>query len=221
MAIVKGPALSIDASGNLGAICYSKWRGRSVARSAWSGTVPCTPDQVVYQNHLGTLAQYWGGTLTEDEREAWRAFGREITVKGRLGDLHHPNGYNLFISRNMNRKRWGEAILNRPIDDQKKLIWWLWNMHYDLPGTRIRWMHWGVPSGEYPDLYEGWVAGPYNSPARRPIEPEFRYYKFVSPGVGLISKNQAADNKYYWMRMRLGDFAGIVSPFLYKQVQAA
>ncbi|MBA7661149.1 hypothetical protein ES703_69162 [subsurface metagenome] len=220
MAVVKGPAMSIAASGNLGPICYSRWRELAIARDVWTGTVPNTPDQQTYQGILITMAQAWGGVLTEEDREAWRAAARVITFQDRFGEPVHYSGYILFVSRNMVRRRWISGFLFKPEQDKGLMIWYDMVLQYASATSRFEWRHFNIPTGKRPDILEAWQAGPYNSPGRVALEKEYRYYNFKTPGVGTIFKVMSSDNKWYWLKMRMGDFSGVVSPFQTRQVFA-
>ncbi len=220
MAVVKGPAMSIAASGNLGPICYSRWRELAIARDVWTGTVPNTPDQQTYQGILTIMAQAWGGLLSEEERQAWRNEARVAVFRSRFGEPVHYSGYILFVSRNMVRRRWISGYLFKPEKDKGFMIWYDVMMQYNLPVGKFEWRHYNIPSGKRPDILEAWIAGPFDSPGRVALENEYRYHHFKTPGVGTIWKSMSSDNKWYWMRMRMGDFSGVVSPFQTRQVFA-
>ena len=211
MAVVKGPALSIAASGNLGAICYTRWRELQIARAVWTGTVPNTTKQIGQQQKVKDCAQYWGGTLTESERESWREYAREVTFPNRFGERVHYTGYVLFMSRNLNRLRWAYEMLKKPMKVGKFINWSDVYIQSEVAGYRIRFQATGYNSGEAPDLLEAWIAGPYSSGGRVAIEPEYRFvgYDKVTPLV--VFKTGLSIGMYYWARMRLGDKAGVTS----------
>lgn len=220
MAVVKGPALSIVASGNLGAICYSKWGELQIARDVWTGTVPNTTKQIAQQQLIKDCAQYWGGTLTDGQRESWRELAREITFRNRFGEPVHYSGYVLFMSRNVNRLRWGYAIMDLPIAVGPYMKWSTIIIRSEASGYQIRFQATGYSSGLAPDLLEAWIAGPYDSGGRQPIEPEFKIvgYDKVSPLV--VFKTALSVGKYYHCRMRLGDKAGVTSSWESRHVLA-
>jgi len=220
MAVVKGPAMSIAASGNMGSICYSKWGELQIARDVWTGTVPNTSKQVVYQNMLSTLAGYWGSDLTERERASWRAEASNVTFSNRFGERVHYSGYTLFISRNMNLKRWGANWLRLPIKSTGKMVFDKVAMLYQSGGPHLFWRiyNYGVDGLPWPDLFEAWLAGPYDSPGRRAIEPEYRFMASIIYPPNLYKYHGILAGKYYWMRIRLGDLNGTVSPYQEEQV---
>lgn len=211
MAVVKGPALSMVASGNLGAICYSKWGELQIARDVWTGTVPNTTKQIAQQQLIKDCAQAWGGTLTEGERESWRGLAREVTFRNRFGEPVHYSGYVVFMSRNVNRLRWSYALAKKPVIVKNKLNWGSVHIEPESAGTAIRFMATNFPAGMRADLLEAWIAGPYTSGGRVAIEPEYKLLGIDKSPPLSIMKYGLAPGDYYWCRMRLGDKAGVTS----------
>lgn len=220
MAVVKGPALSIAASGNLGAICYSRYRDLQIARAAWNGTVPNTTLQIGQQDRLKTCAQFWGGNLLESERESWRGLAREVVFQNRFGEPVHYSGYVLFVSRNLNRLRWSYDILKSPIGVGQYMNWSDIIIQAEVAGHSVRFQATGYSSGKAPDLLEAWIAGAYDLPGRKPIEPEYKYVGIDKTPPLVVQKTGLTVGKYYWCRMRLGDKAGVTSSWETRQVQA-
>lgn len=220
MAVVKGPALSLEASGNLGAICYSKWRELQIARDVWTGTVPNTAAQIIYQNRMTLLSQYWGSTLTEEERESWRSEARNAVFQNRFGEAVHYSGYVLFMSRNMNFLRWYSYPLSRPIASNGNMQYDSWLMRWKATETRFQWQirYYAMHGLNWPDGHEGWLAGPFDSPGRMAIEPEYKFVGYALDPNRSVYRFGAIAGKYYWMRLRLIDNSGVVSPFQYEQV---
>jgi len=213
MAVVKGPALSIAASGNMGAICYSTWRELQVARGVWTGTVPNTPAQQTIQGYLTDLSQHWGANLSESDREAWRQLARVTEFSNRFGEPVHYSGYNLFVSRNMYRLRWGVMILDTPPVETGSMIFDWWETEWQLAQARVRLRVWEDATTVAAFCCEFWKAGPYTSPGRRPIEPEWRCINIdFAVGFGYFDYDVIA-NRYYWYRFRLGLASGVVMPF--------
>lgn len=202
MAIVKGPALSLEASGNLGAICYSRWRDRQVARGTWTGTVISTPAQIVIQSFLAAAAQEWGQVLTFSDRAAWNEYARSLSWTTRLGDRYAPSGYNVFISYSVQRQRWGLAIATEPPAAHKGEMPEYFNVWSDAAGnlhTDLHYDWWDTKS----DGVEYWIAGPYNSPGRRAREPEYRFkIAQLVPSFSEAEWAQSPIDKWYWVKSR-------------------
>lgn len=218
MAVVQGPALSLEASGNLGAICYTTIRGIQIARDVWTGTVPNTTKQIEIQNIVKDVAQAWGQTLDTDDRSAWEDYAKSEYHTDRFGKQYHPSGYQLYMGRNIQRKRWGLAILNKPQVKKYYLQWWSWIFEYQITYPRLRMEALGFPSGKYPDGVEFWRVDPFSSGGRKPLEGEWRFKKYkTSPPF--YWNWTGAPSGFHWLRMRLTDDNGLVSPFKTAQVE--
>lgn len=219
MAIVKGPALSLEASGNLGAICYSRYRGLQIARDTWTGTYPGTTKQLAINASMTTVSQAWGGTLLPAEREAWVEAAREQTWKNRLGGDFIPSGYMYYMKLNLVRAFLGLGILKMPpakptevYADRFEPVW--------MP-AKIQ--IWGrlqkFASGYYPDGVFYYRAGPYNSGGRSPIEGEWRFLVKQLPDV-YFKDGDLVSYKWYWYRAKWYLNEGITGNFFVAQVQA-
>ncbi len=94
MAIVKGPAMSLDASGSLaGAIVFSKWKGRNYIRQLVTPANPRSGAQVGFRSSMKFLAQNWAG-LTPVEKATWIDRAADMIV----------SPFNAFTS--YNQRRW-------------------------------------------------------------------------------------------------------------------
>lgn len=86
MAVVINPALSTAASGNLGPINYTRWRGMAVARAATTWTFTPSTKQTVYETMLRTVTRAWGGVLSASERQMWDAVAPMFPVYESAGE---------------------------------------------------------------------------------------------------------------------------------------
>jgi len=94
MAIVKGPAMSLDASGSLaGAVVFSKWKGRNYVRQLVTPANPRSGAQMGFRASMKFLAQNWS-TLTAGEQATWIERANDMIV----------SPFNAFTS--YNQKRW-------------------------------------------------------------------------------------------------------------------
>lgn len=221
MAIVKGPALSVEASGNLGAICYSRWGNLQIAKDVWTGTVPNTAKQVVIQGYMTSVSQAWGGTLSTADRQTWTDLARSIVWRSRLGDTYVPRGYQLFMKWNIRRKVMGLAImLTAPVVQERVFVLDL-NHGVYLTGPFIA-VNLRKEVGVGVDGYgvEYYRAGPYESGGRSPIEGEWLFIdREVPPGV--YKDYDVIVNKWYWYRGRQIAKFGDVGNWFQIQVQFA
>lgn len=94
MAIVKGPAMSLDASGSLaGAIVFSKWKGRNYVRQLVTPANPKSGSQVGFRSSMKFLAQIWS-SLSAANKATWEDRAADMIV----------SEFNAFTS--YNQKRW-------------------------------------------------------------------------------------------------------------------
>lgn len=202
MAIVKGPAGSIIASGNVGQICYTTFRGLQIAKAAWSGTVPNTTKQIAQQVKLTTISQAWGGTLSPAERKTWHNLARSIVWQSRLGSPYIPSGYQLFMKWNIRRKVMGLTImLTAPSSQTLVYVWRLLVLDSTVPGRTLAWLQEaeGVNIGGYGVEY--YKAGPYDSGGRHPISGEWLFLRREVPPLHYYDYDVIA-GKWYWYRGR-------------------
>jgi len=95
MAIVKGPAMSLDASGKLaGAIVFSKWKGRNYIRQLVTPANPKSGAQTGFRASMKFLAQNWSG-LSAGEQATWLSRANDMIV----------SEFNAFTSYNQIRWR--------------------------------------------------------------------------------------------------------------------
>lgn len=95
MAIVKGPAMSLDASGSLaGAIVFSKWKGRNYIRQLVTPANPRSGAQTGFRASMKFLAQNWA-TLSALSQATWEDRATDMIV----------SPFNAFTSYNQLRWR--------------------------------------------------------------------------------------------------------------------
>jgi len=59
---------------------------------------------------MSALTKTWSGTLTEDQRTAWRTYAHQHPQPNRWGKLTLTNGYTRFIQANFTRYRLGVEL---------------------------------------------------------------------------------------------------------------
>lgn len=200
MAIVKAPALSLDASGNVGAINYTRYKGYNIARAVGTYTDPNTPAQQAARAHATTASQAWGGTLTEAERETWNDRAKSVIFINRLGDPYQPSGYQVFLKWNMQRLHDGIPINEAaPPGNFTTEIEKLESVTTGFPGEmETKLLKAGAAQIDAASVVV-FRAGPYNSGGRRAIWPEFRKVSVQTPPANYLNVGLTA-TKYYWWR---------------------
>jgi len=219
MAIVKGPGMSLQASGNVCGLNYTTWRGLQIVRCAWTGTVPNTAKQLVQQGYLTVVAQAWGSTLTADQRDTYHRSARSIIWKDRFGDDYIPSGYQLYMKLNTRRKAMGLGIMTTAPPKQEFVEVNFLNVESFLESGWIA-MNLRVTLGQVISSYgtEYYKAGPYNSGGRRPIEGEWRFLKRKVPPSAYID-TAVSPNLWYWYRGRAISEFGEVQNWFQVQMQ--
>jgi len=219
MAIVSAPALSLRASGNLGAICYTRWRGLLIAKSAWSGTYTPTPTQLESEARMTTVSKAWGQVLTHEQREAWNEAAVEQTWKDRLAGDYVPLGYQYFYKLNLNRAFMGYGILEwppvripKPLAESIDVEW--------KDDIKKVWMKLILTTpGGWTGRVQYFKAGPFKSPGRGAREGEWRYLGWKSAGSRLYDAD-VEEFMWHWYYGRWFADVGVVGNRFSKQVYA-
>jgi len=223
MAIVEGPALSLRASGNVGSLCYTKYRGQAVCRDAWTlaggGTYISTSAQIVIQGYMRLATRAWSGSCSQAERDEWEAFARGQRWTNRLSQKWQPTGYNVFIRMACISLTLGESIQTTPplvISHHMPELFTV----TDVGGVGAVEVEFSdFPAGEEPDYIQVWISGPYARIGRKPIEPEYRYKgKAASPFI--FTSGALVAGSYYWIRARWADSIGTVGNWYTMQHRA-
>lgn len=217
MAIVKGPALSLAASGNLGAICYSRWRGLAIARDVWTGTFTPTPKQDAVMARVTVVSQAWGGLLSEAERSSWREAAAGQVWRDKLAGSYTPAGYFYFCKLNLNRAFMGLGIMVMPPASIDEVLAESMTLEWRDGVQKVRMkLIITVGTGDV-DWIQYFKAGPYNSPGRHAIEGEWRYLDRKAAGTYLYDAD-VVPGKWYWYRGRWFLDEGVVGNFFIGQV---
>ena len=219
MAVVDAPALSLRASGNLGAICYSRWRGLKIARGVWTGTYPGYEKQLAINANMTAVSQAWGQTLTPEQREAWNEAACEQTWKNRMGGDYVPIGYQYYLKLNLVRKFLGLGISVFPPTRHYPILA-LEFVPYWYAGTMsIKGRLTGYVAGQPPDgvLYDR--AGPFDSGGRRALAGEYRF-TFKKSHAATFTDYDLVSWKWYWYRAKWYLDSGVVGNWFYAQIQA-
>jgi hypothetical protein len=210
MALVKGPALSIDASGNVGSVCFTKWRGLQIAKAAWSGTPTPTGLQTAQKNRMVVAMKYWGETLNDAERSSWRAAATDQIRMSRLQTPYIPTGYHYFIGLAVQLLRQGLGIEHLPPRAMESYIHTFITADQTLGTNSLRTRFQGrVPSHPSTIQGEDWMAGPYVSGGYHPQVSDYRFQEFRSISSGNLYSGLDWE-KYYWFKMRWIDESGRV-----------
>lgn len=110
MANIKYGPIVADIRGSIAGTCFSRGAGGPIARNA---PKPCNPKsalQNVIRAGLARLTQYWGGTLEEVDRQAWRDYAAATSWTNRVGTAANVSGLSAFVRLNSLRIQAGLPI---------------------------------------------------------------------------------------------------------------
>lgn len=220
MAIVKFPALSLDASGSIGDLNYYKHNGVNCARAKPTITDPNTSQQQVVRGFMTSGVDRWKNDLSADQRVAWGEAAKTVVSKNRLGDRKQLNGYNYFLSLWIHGKRINGSPGDWP--PTGNIAYGFTDLYSDWVGAynyrRFQPLYWFTSLR--PDGWELWYAGPYDYEGRMPIAPDWRYYSAWTT-FGTKTGPTLTAGKWYWFKVRWNMLDGRTGEFIYKNLQAA
>jgi hypothetical protein len=148
MAIFKSQVLT-QASGSVGGLTYTRTASGMTLRARSMPVNPSTARQQVVRDAVASLSTRWSTTLTENRREQWSLYAKNVGVKNALGDTIHLSGISMFVRCNTPRVQAGLT----PVDDGPA-IFQLGDPPTELEITQAAttpfavtasWVHSGVP----------------------------------------------------------------------------
>lgn len=219
MAIVIAPALSVRASGNVGDINFTRWKGMNIARTTYVPVYTPSGKQMSQRARMKSISQQWGNWLGPAQRKMWEEVAAEEVVFNRLGGEYKPSGYQYYMSINMMILFIGGVFAYVP--PSKLPAVYVWRM-YAKPDPFLNANEVGLEKSEThkvdADGFQIYKAGPYKSGGRKPIKPEYRYLTAVWANYYLHDFD-VIDTKWYWYKCRWFFQTGFVGNFWEAQVQ--
>lgn len=218
MAIVLNPALSMAASGDLGSINYSRWRSIMVARTKYTPVQPNTSAQQLIQGYFDSAITAWQ-TMTDDNRQLWRAYASTLRKRNKLQQEYIPNAYNVFVGMSILAQRSGESIPTVPPVEIFKYSMVGLDVYqlpadpgfvYIVPDTQ--------PTGDATGHVQYWVAGGFESAGRSPQSNDWDLRNVFDTG-DYWRTSFSDDGFYYYFRCRVIDDYGRASSYLYSSIQ--
>lgn len=115
MAKIKLSAIGItNISGKSGGSVFAHNKNGNYVRRLGIATQPQTAKQTLARSIFGVISRMWG-SLTVDQREAWKQFGAEHPKTDQFGDSRPLTGRQAFISVNSNLQTLGAPPLSTPL----------------------------------------------------------------------------------------------------------
>ena len=100
-------------AGSIGGITYQKNRSGNIAKLRANPTVNPTALQAGYQTNMAYLVSFWP-TLSQEDKGDWDAFAAAHDHTTPWGEIKTLNGYQWFLSCNLNRLLIDESVLSSP-----------------------------------------------------------------------------------------------------------
>lgn len=218
MAVVKMPAMSMQASGNLGDMNFTRWRGMSVARATYIPDYTPSSKQLMQRLLLANIAIYWGTSLSSDQRSRWEEAAAEQVAFDRLGGQYRPTGYQYYMKINMiivsvnGEFAWIPPIVPEGIYVGSMSMYWT-ETHQRVVIRLVGDDDTKLTS----DGFQVYRAGPYTSGGRRPIKPEYRFIANESEKRFYLDYD-VEPVKWYWYKCRWYMETGFVGNWWEKQI---
>jgi len=111
MALVQYGGGILDMRGSIGGQVHSHNRNGNYIRARTTPVNPQTDRQNKIRSVIQNLAQYWSGTLTQAERDAWEVYAAAITRQNKLGAQIKLTGFNHFIRSNAPRDQQDSTVI--------------------------------------------------------------------------------------------------------------
>lgn len=112
MALIKyGPGI-VDARGSVAGVVFSK---NSTSHYMRARSIPVNPNtdlQNVIRGALAMLAVRWSAIVGGTERAKWELYGKNVTVKNKLGESVNISGYNHYLRSNIPRIQGGLTAID-------------------------------------------------------------------------------------------------------------
>jgi hypothetical protein len=93
MAIITPSSLVSEIRGSVGDQTFSRNAYRAYVKERKAPTNPNTLRQIEVRNFMGAASEYWR-IISQDQRNAWNSFAKQLNAKSRLGQEPKLNGYN-------------------------------------------------------------------------------------------------------------------------------
>lgn len=107
MANIQYSAIVSDARGSIGGVTLSRGRGGAIARARVKPVNPRSALQSTRRAHLAHITKMWSGTLTEQERDDWRAYAAGTSWTNKLGQTISGAGNSAMLRHNLIRGVFG------------------------------------------------------------------------------------------------------------------
>jgi len=210
MAKVLNPLGSLQASGSVGGLTYSLWRGINTVKAKPKPVKRHSGVQPRMRALLGYLSRAWG-LLTDAQRQLWREYATEHPYPDGLGGTFILTGNQMFNALNHNAIRLFGVSFEQdepPTVDPAASIRYFEAEEGALdPGSvDLSWALYGV--GDVNDKNEIWISPPLGSEGKVNIDSRMRFKTYVVGNELLFSVTGLVETAWYWFKARYVDKYG-------------
>lgn len=138
MALILPGAIIAEIRGKLGENVYLRTQGGMTVRTVGTWLQPDTQRQLDARAVITALSQAWSGTLTNDQRAAWRSYAHQHPRNNRWGVPTLTNGYTRFVRTNTYQYRDSQSIAYPNPPDQPPIHPPAWTpIVYELAAIQV------------------------------------------------------------------------------------
>ncbi|MBA7661773.1 hypothetical protein ES703_69793 [subsurface metagenome] len=217
MAKVQSPLMSLLASGSIGGMVYSVWRGINTVRVKQQPVERHLPGQPRNRALLGYLSRAWG-LLTDNQRQLWRDYATEHKYPDGFGGVFTLTGSQMYNALNHNaiRTKGGLFEQDEPpmIDPAASIALFDAVTGVTNPGeVDLSWDHIGVADSD--DLNEIWISPPLGSEGKVNVDSRMRFEVSIGGDELLITVAGLVEGAWYWFKARYIDQFGQKTAWLW------
>jgi len=110
VAVIRLGSIVSDIRGSVGDETFSRNQGGLFVRERVTPTDPGSAAQVLARAAVTACSQYWSGTLSQAQRDAWDTYAGQFPIPDRWGQPKHTSGYVWFLRVNIGWYRTKEAL---------------------------------------------------------------------------------------------------------------
>ena len=208
-----------QASGSIAGITYSHNRGGMYTRARVTPTDPSSSRQQIMRATMGTLAPYWGQSLSQAQRDAWDLYASNVPWTNPLGETIFLTGQQHFIRINTVRLQFNEAILDDAptVYDLGTFTAPAIDSAHAIPNVEISFNNadaWAIAVGGFMFLWAGKSIGPGRAFYRGPYRSFGKIAGDVIPPTSPFSGGVPwpwSTGNICWMKIRVMQVDGRLS----------
>ena len=219
MAVVQNPFLSTNARGSTSGLTASFSRGGITMRRKSKPSVHRRGGVPTMRSIMGWVSRQWA-KLSDAQRAEWTAYAISHPGTDRFGDPFIMSGINAFMMLNHKSiRRWGNANYQTtpPAADPPASCQILTAVTGAMNAGEIDLTWVQIGAGLDTDVWEIWMAGPFQSPGRVSVNNRFSFKVFIAGDTLLTTVSDLAEGFWYWFQIRYLDTTGQITAWVLDQ----